>query len=84
MSSSRDVEIAVKNLIAEMKAASPDLESFRETCEIACIVQQIALPIIDPDAPPSFIPAIARATLMGAIIQHDRDKALARLRAVAA
>lgn len=77
MPSSRDVETAVKNLLADMKLRAQSLEELRETFQMECLVKQIALPILDNDTPPSMVPAIARATLLGAWVQHDKDRILA-------
>lgn len=68
------VRDAVENLLAQMRAHAVTLDDIRETVEIAAIVRQIALPTLSDDTPPSFVPAIARATLLGAWVKHDADK----------
>lgn len=77
-----DVRQEVEKLLAEMRETPASIEDVRQTIEIAAIVRQMALPTISIDTPPSFIPAIARATVLGAWVQYDRNRALDALHAL--
>lgn len=66
-----EVARLIDQLFAEAAKRHLTAQDICDTVEIAAIVRQIALPTLADDTPPSFVPALARATLLGAFIQHD-------------
>lgn len=62
-----NVREEIEGLLAEMRAKVLTIDDARDTLEIAAIVRQAAL----PEVPQDLIPAYARATLLGAWVQHD-------------
>lgn len=61
----------VYRLIAEMKAKAKTLEDLRDTVHAECLVQQRVIPELPSRASRSFVQAIARATVLGAMIELD-------------
>lgn len=76
-----NVREEIEGLLAEMRAKASTIDDARDTMEVAAIARQMALPVLADDTPPSFIPALARATLLGAWVQHDAMRHLQRLAA---
>ncbi len=71
LTSPTSVRDEVEKLLAEMRAQVRTVDDLRDTVEIASIVRQAAFPEVQP----SFVPALARATLLGAWVQYDARRA---------
>jgi hypothetical protein len=67
MSSKAEVSAAIECLLAQLFEHVETFDDLRETMEIACQVRAARIPD-EPAIYPSDIPALARATLMGAYV----------------
>ena len=64
-----DVRTEVENILAGMRAAATTLEVIRETIEIQAIARQCLMPEVED----RMCRPVARAIVLGAVVQRSRD-----------
>lgn len=68
------VRAEVERLLAEMRSHVLSIDDMRDTIHVQAIVRQTAIPEIPSTSPVSLVRALARATLLGAWVQHDASQ----------